>query len=321
MPQDPEPTQAEPAPSGPTPPRRRLQPPPEPDQPSCLPASARLLDGRVAVVTGAGAGIGAGIAKALAWQGAGLILVDLDRPTAEATARAITESTAQSTAESTAAPPSPPVVLALDVTDAAAPRAIADAAAPLGGADILVNNVGDFRPAGPFLTSEPETWERMYRLNLHHVLAVTHALLPGMVARRRGAILNVSSVEGMRGIPGNAVYGAMKAAVISFTASLASEVGQYGVRVNGLAPDFTDTPQTPMWASTDERYADHVGRWVPAGRFGHPRDHGDAAVFLVSDQSSWITGETLRVDGGTLASPGWFRRDESHFTNLPRPLR
>ena len=124
----------------------------------------------------------------------------------------------------------------------------------------------------------------------------------------------------MRGIPGNAVYGAMKAAVISFTASLACEVGQYGVRVNAIAPDFTDTPQTPMWSSTDERYADHVGRWVPAGRFGHPRDHGDAAVFLLSDQASWITGETLRVDGGTLAAPGWFRRDGGRFTNLPRPL-
>jgi NAD(P)-dependent dehydrogenase (short-subunit alcohol dehydrogenase family) len=150
---------------------------------------------------------------------------------------------------------------------------------------------------------------------------MTRALLPGMTVRRRGAILNVSSVEGMRGIPGNAVYGAMKAAVIAFTASLAAEVGQYGIRVNCLAPDLTDTPQTPMWAATDERYADHVGKWVPAGRFGHPRDHGDAAVFLVSDMSAWITGETLRVDGGTLAAPGWFRRDETRFTNLPRPIR
>jgi NAD(P)-dependent dehydrogenase (short-subunit alcohol dehydrogenase family) len=75
-----------------------------------------------------------------------------------------------------------------------------------------------------------------------------------------------------------------------------------------------------MWASTDERYADHVGKWVPAGRFGHPRDHGDAAVFLVSEQSAFITGETLRVDGGTLAAPGWYRRDRARFTNLPRPL-
>lgn len=274
-----------------------------------MPAGARLLDGRVAVVTGAGAGIGAGIAKAVAWQGARSVLVDTDRSALETTAAAIDAFGGAG-----------PALLVLDVTGREAPGAVAAAASDLGGADLLVNNVGDFRPSGPFLTSGPGDWERMYRLNFGHVLALTHALLPGMVSRSRGAILNVSSVEGMRGIPGNAVYGAMKAAVISFTASLACEVGQYGVRVNAIAPDFTDTPQTPMWSSTDERYADHVGRWVPAGRFGHPRDHGDAAVFLLSDQASWITGETLRVDGGTLAAPGWFRRDGGRFTNLPRPL-
>lgn len=282
----------------------------EPGEPSHLPADARLLEGRVAVITGAAAGIGAGIAKALAWQGARTVLVDTDEPMVRRTAATISS---WSGAEAH--------VVVADVTDAAAPGTISDAAAGLGGSDILVNNVGDFRPPGPFIASDPGNWEKMYALNFRHVLSVTHAVLPQMVSRRRGAILNVSSVEGMRGIPGNAVYGAMKAAVISFTASLACEVGQYGVRVNALAPDFTDTPQTPMWASTGERYADHVGKWVPAGRFGSPRDHGDAAVFLVSDQSSWITGETLRVDGGTLASPGWFRRDESRFTNLPRPLR
>lgn len=262
------------------------------------------------MVTGAASGIGAGIAKALAWQGARLVLVDTDRAAAEETASVVTDWGVDR-----------PEVLVLDVTGPEAPGAIAAVADRVGGAELLVNNVGDFRPAGPFLDSTPEQWARMYRLNFGHVLAVTHALLPGMVARRHGSVLNVSSVEGLRGIPGNAVYGAMKAALVSFTASLASEVGQYGVRVNAIAPDFTDTGQTPMWASTGEKYADHVGKWVPAGRFGHPRDHGDAALFLLSDQAAWITGVTLRVDGGTLASPGWFRRDKTRFTNLPRPLR
>ena len=287
-----------------------MKPPPRAGEPSRVPAEARLLVGRTAVVTGAGSGIGAGIAEALAWQGAKVLLVDREERSAQATAGRIA---ARGTAR--------PEVLVLDVTEPEAPSAIVEMADRLGGADALVNNVGDFRPPGPFLESTPDNWMLMYRLNFGHVLAVTHALLPGMVARRRGAVLNVSSVEGLRGIPGNAVYGAMKAAVISFTASLASEVGQYGIRVNCLAPDFTDTEQTPMWASTDEKYADHVGQWVPAGRFGHPADHGDAAVFLLSDQASWITGVTLRVDGGTLASPGWLRRDEARFTNLPRPLR
>jgi NAD(P)-dependent dehydrogenase (short-subunit alcohol dehydrogenase family) len=291
--------------------RRRMRPPAEPPVPSRLPrgGSDRLLDGKVAVVTGAAAGIGAGIARALAFHGAHTVLVDNDEPTARATAADIRAMRAPG-----------PQVIVTDVTDDGAPAQVRAAAADLGGADILVNNVGDYRPAGPFVDSTEDVWERMYALNFRHVLRLTHALLPGMVQRRSGSILNVSSVEGMRGIPGNAVYGAMKAAVIAFTASLAAEVGQYGIRVNAIAPDLTDTPQTPMWASTDERYADHVGKWVPAGRFGSPRDHGDAAVFLVSEQSAFITGETLRVDGGTLAAPGWYRRDQTRFTNLPRPL-
>jgi NAD(P)-dependent dehydrogenase (short-subunit alcohol dehydrogenase family) len=291
--------------------RRRLRPPAGSPVPSRLPraGSERLLDGKIAVVTGAASGIGAGIARALGYHGARVLLVDIDEQTAAATAADIRAMGS----------PDPRVARA-DVTDDAAPALVRNAAAELGGADILVNNVGDYRPAGPFIDSTQDAWERMYALNFRHVLRLTHALLPGMVERRSGAILNVSSVEGMRGIPGSAVYGAMKAAVIAFTASLAAEVGQYGIRVNAIAPDLTDTPQTPMWASTDERYADHVGKWVPAGRFGHPRDHGDAAVFLVSEQSAFITGETLRVDGGTLAAPGWYRRDRARFTNLPRPL-
>lgn len=289
--------------------RRRLQPPPDDGAPSRLPRTS-LFDGRVAVVTGAARGIGSGIARALAWYGARVLLVDVDEPAMRELAERI---------QADGGPE--PVLLVADVTAAEAAGRVAGHAAELGGATLLVNNVGDFRPAGPFAGSTPQDWQRMYQLNFGHVLSITHALLPTMIERRDGAVLSVSSVEGMRGIPGNAVYGAMKAAVIAFTASLAVEVGQYGVRVNAIAPDFTDTPQTPMWDSVDERYADHVGRWVPAGRFGHPRDHGDAAVFLLSEQSAWITGETLRVDGGTLAAPGWYRRDETRFTNLPRPLR
>jgi NAD(P)-dependent dehydrogenase (short-subunit alcohol dehydrogenase family) len=285
----------------------RMSPPPEPAQPSRLPRT-ELFAGRLAVVTGAAAGIGAGIARALAYHGARVLLVDRDAPAA--TAAAIAEY---------GGPAAEPLVG--DVTDAGTVARIRGRVEELGGAEVLVNNVGDYRPAGVFVTSDAGDWARMHALNFEHVLTVTHALLPGMIARRSGAIVNVSSVEGLRGIPGNAVYGAYKAAVIAFTASLAAEVGQHGIRVNCIAPDFTDTPQTPMWRATDERYADHVGRWVPVGRFGHPVDCGDAVVFLAGPQSGFVSGATLRVDGGTLAAPGWFRRDETRFTNLPRPLR
>ncbi|MDQ8706036.1 glucose 1-dehydrogenase [Streptomyces sp. LHD-70] len=281
----------------------------EPPAPSALPrcADRPLFAGRTAVVTGGGAGIGAGIIRALAFHGAQVVLADID---AEAARR-----TAEQTAEESGVKP---VVVIGDIRD---PGTVTELTEAAGQADFLVNNVGDYRPSGPFLTSGEADWQRMYELNLLHILRVTRAFLPRMVERGGGGIVNLTSVEGMRGIPGSAVYGALKAAVINFTASLAAEVGQYGVRVNAIAPDLTDTPQTPMWAGTPAKYADQVGRWVPTGRFGHPSDHGDAVVFLLSEQSGFITGTTLRVDGGTLAAPGWFRRDEQRFTNLPRPLR
>jgi len=285
-----------------------MQPPPEPAEPSALPRTT-MFTGRLAVVTGAARGIGAGVARALAYHGASVVMVDVDAAGMERGAAAIAGDGAPE-----------PTLLVGDIRDGATVGALAEKADERGGCDVLVNNVGDYRPAGPFVTSEPADWQEMYAVNLEHVFRVTRALLPSMISRRGGAIVNVSSVEGMRGIPGNAVYGAMKAAVVAFTASLAHEVGQFGVRVNAIAPDLTDTSQTPMWASTPARYADHVGRWVPVGRFGHPRDQADAVVFLASAQSAFITGETLRVDGGTLAAAGWFRRDAARFTNMPRPL-
>ncbi|WP_189491326.1 SDR family NAD(P)-dependent oxidoreductase [Streptomyces antnestii] len=282
--------------------------PPEPPAPSALPRvpDAPLFAHRTAVVTGGGGGIGAGIVRALIWHGARVVLADVDAGAARRTADLAAE---ESGAE-------PEIV----VGDIRAPDTVAELTDLAGPADFLVNNVGDYRPAGPFLTSDETDWQHMYDLNLLHILRVTRAFLPGMAERGRGGIVNLTSVEGLRGIPGNAVYGAFKAAVVNFTASLAAEVGQYGIRVNAVAPDLTDSPQTPMWAGTRAKYADHVGSWVPVGRFGHASDHGDAVVFLLSEQSRFITGETLRVDGGTLAAPGWFRRDEQRFTNMPRPL-
>jgi 2-hydroxycyclohexanecarboxyl-CoA dehydrogenase len=288
-----------------------VKPPDEPARPSGVPRpdSGSLLAGQVAIVTGGALGIGAGIAATLSYHGARVLIVDRDADAARETADAIARDGVA------------PSVLAADVTEPSTAAQVVTEADRLGGAAILVNNVGDYRPSGEFLATAEADWERSYQLNLLHVFRLTRAVLPGMVARRDGNILNVSSVEGMRGIPGNAVYGAFKAAIINFTAGLAAEVGQHGIRVNCLAPDFTDTPQTPMWAGTDDRYADHVGRWVPVGRFGHRSDQGDAALFLVSPQSRYVTGTTLRTDGGTLAAAGWFRRGSGRYTNMPRPLK
>jgi NAD(P)-dependent dehydrogenase (short-subunit alcohol dehydrogenase family) len=291
--------------------RESMTPPPEPPAPSALPRDPghALFAGRTAVVTGGAHGIGAGIVRALAYHGARVVLADQDADAAAGTAERAKADGA----------PVPVETLIGDLTRPATVQRLLDAAG--GHADLLVNNLGDFLPAAPFLHSTEEDWERMHQLNFLHVLRVTRAFLPGMVERRYGRIVNLSSVEGERGIPGNAVYGAYKAAVINLTRSLASELGQYGIRVNGIAPDLTDTRQTPMWDLTLAKYADQVPKWLPAGRYGHPADFGDAAVYLLSDASSFMTGHTLRLDGGTNATPGWFRRDEHSFTNVPRPLR
>ncbi|NYD57157.1 NAD(P)-dependent dehydrogenase (short-subunit alcohol dehydrogenase family) [Nocardioides marinisabuli] len=267
------------------------------------------LDDRLALVTGAAAGIGAGVAEALARKGARLLLVDIDADALEAEVEAIRAGGHEATG------------VVADVRERSSIDALTAAAAAQGmdtGLDILVNNVGDHQPWGPFAESSEEDWNAIYAVNFEHVLRVTRTFLPGMIERRSGSIINVSSVEGFRGVPHCAVYAAHKAAVLNFTAGLSTEVGQFGVRVNAIAPDVTDTPQFPLHDLIAPKYHDQIGNWVPMGRFGTPRDHGDLVAFLASDAAQWITGESIRVDGGTLASSGWFRRDERRFTNVPR---
>lgn len=265
------------------------------------------LDGRLALVTGAAVGIGAGVAEALARKGARLVLVDRAADTLEREVTSLREAGHTATG------------VVADVRDRDCTDALAAAVADAGGRlDILVNNVGDHVPWGPFVESGEEDWDAVYAVNFEHVLRVTRLFLPGMIEQRAGAIVNISSVEAFRGVPHCAVYAAHKAAVVNFTAGLATEVGQYGVRVNGIAPDVTDTPQFPLHRLIAPEYHDQIGNWVPMGRFGTPRDHGELAAFLASDAAGWITGESIRVDGGTLASAGWFRRSERRFTNVPR---
>lgn len=264
------------------------------------------LDDRVALVTGAAAGIGAGIAEALARKGARLLLVDIDPDALHAEVEVLRAAGHEATG------------VVADVRERGCTATVSDAVAAAGGpVDVLVNNVGDHVPWGPFVESTEEDWTAVYAVNLEHVLRMTHLLLPGMIHQGSGSIVNVSSVEAFRGVPNCAVYAAHKAAVVNFTAGLATEVGQHGVRVNGIAPDLTDTPQFPL-SRMLAGYEDQVGSWVPLGRFGTPRDHGELAAFLASDAAGWITGETIRVDGGTLASAGWFRRSPGRFTNVPR---
>ena len=281
--------------------------------PSIVPrpeAEATLLDGQVAVVTGGAMGIGAGIARALSVHGARVLVNDIDEDAAKATVAGF---------EADGGPPG--AFHRSDVRETADVADLVDAALEFGGGrvDVLVNNVGEFRPNGLFLETTEDDWQHLYALNLLHIFRVTRAFLPTMVDTGGGSIVNVSSVEGFRGIPNNAVYSAFKAGAVNFTKSLAAELGIHGIRVNGIAPDLTETPQLPLSKIMPPGSDDLIPSYVPVGRFGRPDDHGDVAVFLASEQSRFVTGQTILVDGGTLAAPGWFRRpDGSGFTNMPK---
>ncbi|MGD1174173.1 SDR family NAD(P)-dependent oxidoreductase [Mycobacterium seoulense] len=270
----------------------------------------RLLCDRVAVVTGGGGGIGAATARLFAGQGAHVVIVDVDAAQAARTVDDIADSGGSA------------VAVVSDVRDAAAvddlARSVLDR---YGRVDVLVNNVGHWlRHPGDFVDTDPRFWDELYRINLHHVFLVTHAFLPAMVARRAGAIVNVSSVEGLRGYPEDPVYAAFKAAVIQFTRSLAVQVGGRGVRVNGIAPDVTESLQVPysQWLSADEQA--QWPQWVPVGRMGVPEDQARVILFLASDLSAFVTGHTVPTDGGTGAAGGWYRssrRPDREWTNRP----
>jgi len=185
---------------------------------------------------------------------------------------------------------------------------------------VLVNNVGDYRPLVPFHQSTPDSWRAMYDINLRHVFAVTRAFVPSMIEARRGSIVTVHSVEGMRGYPKDPVYGAMKAAVAHFTTCLAVDLGRHGIRVNGIGTDLAQTPQVDYltgYEDVDELWSS----WAPAGRVGWPEDQARVALFLASDQSAFVTGHNIPVDGGTKAGGGWlFSPREGRFVNRSRNL-
>lgn len=269
----------------------------------------RLIDGKVAVVTGGGDGIGGAISRLFARHGAAVEIADSDADRAD---RAVADiEAAGGTARAHV----------LDVTDEDDVARLADAVLSAHpSVDILVNNVGDHRPFVRFRRSDAASWKAMYDVNLLHVFSVTHAFLDPMVDHGGGSIVNVHSVEAMRGYPGDPVYGAMKAAVAHFTTCLAVDVGRFGIRVNGIGPDLTQTPQVDYLTGWEDA-ADLWPSWAPVGRLGWPEDQARVALFLASDLSAFVTGHNIPVDGGTRAGGGWFLSPAEHrFVNRPRTL-
>lgn len=262
---------------------------------------------RVSVVTGGALGIGGATSRRLAADGDLVVLNDIDGDAAEKARVEIEEAGGSA------------VTVVGDIVEDDVVERVVEEVRDRGRIDVLVNDVGDFRPASKsFLHSTPEQWQRLYELNLLHVLKVSHALLPIMVDQGCGAIVNNSTVEAFRGIPGNAAYSAYNAGVSAFTKSLAVEVGQYGVRVNAIAPDLADTPQTSREAMLRGRDPELLRTWIPMGRFGHVDDYAAVIAFLASDEARFVTGHTVPVDGGTLAASGWYgRSDRKGWTNMP----
>ncbi len=282
---------------------------PQPSDVPSIPDWNRLLEGRVAVVTGGGDGIGGAISQLFAQHGALVEIAEIDPERAERTRAAIVEAGGTARAH------------IVDVTQEADVARLADAVlSEHPSVQVLVNNVGDYRPLVRFRESGPESWKAMYDINLFHIFAVTKAFLESMIAGGRGSIVNFHSVEGMRGYPGEPVYGAMKAAAAHFTTNLAVQMGRHGIRVNGIGTDLTQTPQVDYM--TGYEGSEHLWpSWAPVGRLGWPDDQARVALFLASDMSSYVTGHNVPVDGGSKAGGGWFfSPTERRFVNRPKTL-
>ena len=191
---------------------------------------------------------------------------------------------------------------ALDVTDTASVRvAVAATVAQLGEIDVLVNNAGTDRFAF-FVNTNEELWDFVLGVNLRGVLAMTHAVLPAMQARRSGAIVNVASEAGRVGSQGSAVYSAAKAGVIGFTKAVAREAARYRVRVNAVAPGPIETPllnaAPAMLGEVGERLKQAMVNATALGRSGEPEEVAAAIAFLACEDASYVTGQTLNVSGG-----------------------
>jgi 3-oxoacyl-[acyl-carrier protein] reductase len=237
------------------------------------------LSGRTALVTGASGGIGEAIARQLHAQGATVVLAGRRTEALAAVAEALGERVRVEVAELAEA--------------GAAERLIAGADAD-GGVEVLINNAGLTRD-NLALRMKDEDWQTVLEVNLTAAFRLTRAALRGMVRRRWGRIINVTSIVALTGNPGQANYAAAKAGMIGMTKSLAAEVANRGITVNCIAPGFIETPMTATLSDDQRR---RLLERVPIGRLGDPADVAAAIGYLASPEAAYVTGQTLHVNGG-----------------------
>jgi 2-hydroxycyclohexanecarboxyl-CoA dehydrogenase len=247
------------------------------------------FDGEVAIVTGGAGGIGSATCRRFAAEGARVAVFDRDADRARSVAQEIEAAGGKAQA------------LACDITDRkSVDVALAATESALGPVAILVNNAG-FDIFKPFLKTEPSEWERLIAVNLHGPLHMHHAVLPGMVERKYGRVVNIASDAGRVGSTGEAVYAACKSAVFGLTKTLAREHARHGITLNVVCPGPTDTSLFGDFlkgASNPEKLMESFRRSIPLGRIGAPDDLPGAIAFFASDDAAYVTGQIISVSGG-----------------------
>jgi 2-hydroxycyclohexanecarboxyl-CoA dehydrogenase len=243
------------------------------------------LQGRIAVVTGGASGIGAAIARQLSRDGAAVAILDLDKDGAAEVAREIEKSGGRALG-----------VRANVAVPGSVSTAIDQVETELGPVGILVNNAG-FGGIVPLASMTTSQWDRMIAVHLSGTFHCTRAVVNGMIERRAGRIVNISSVGGLVGAPGNVHYSAAKAGILGFTKALAAELGPSGVTVNAIAPGLIETPILRA-AGLDEQAIQNLKGMVPLGRIGQPEDIASACAYIASDAASFLTGQVISPNGG-----------------------